>query len=963
MRNTKILIVIYLLLFKCFFYSQDPDVFTSTKVGVWNDNTVTTPWSYSGTDADGIPDKDDEVIINHDITSSPDDYTKINKITLNTGASIILDPNYYLMFYGQYETSLIDGDIIGPGLIIFALSHTLSGSGSLSNFDLQVNSWYCYFDVDISTNSVNIPTTGGFQLSTGRTLTSNGSFVKSRNNNLVNNLGTFVINDPNFMTTGKPPEEEFYSTNGNIIYNTNGELPVPFDGGYKDVTINGNVSFDGDISLSGDFTNSNVLTASSAGNTLTFNGSSNQNFSGGINNLKRLVLNNSLNNLNISATSTINIEEYIESQSGTFNNLGTLVLKSNNDNAAGMLKVSNFDDFLGDLTVERKFTTSSNGWVNVASSIKNTNITDWDSQFIFCGDYTNSNYSYSGCGNFSSIYFYDENEANGGSSSSDGWVYAGQSGTSYASYNGAISPGIGTLIYANNGSSTLSKTGVPELGNSSNQLSVTVKSSGSASKNGWNLVSNPFPCSIDYNLLRNDNSFLPASYYIVNNGSFQAGTGTIPHSQGFVFKSTSSSDQTLTFDLDQLTTNDSQFYKSINGVNRHLNIKVSGDVNDYEDQARLFADNNFSNNYDLGEDCHKMFSMYPDYSPSIYFLDNQQNFLERSCINNNFSEDVYFDVVIGSYAQGIYTLNIENISQFMIGSCIKLEDLHTGIITDLRSDSIYSFSSDSSSPSPRFKLNIDVSYDINVSNSTCFNDSSANILISGPINGSIFSLIDSNGLIIDSITAAFDTIAFNNLDAGVYNLSTNDSNSCSLNNHDIIITQPDELISHFSYISDTVYLDSSGSINVLFRNNSINALNYIWDFGDGTTSNDFNTNHTFINQGVYNIKLTAKNDSIGTCIDVFQKNLTIINPLITSDIMNDNYIKNKVTQVGNRLIIPNSLNHFTKVELIDLSGRLKVSNNFKNNIDVSDFNEGVYLIRFSNYKKNLSQKIFISNFN
>jgi CTP-dependent riboflavin kinase len=79
--------------------------------------------------------------------------------------------------------------------------------------------------------------------------------------------------------------------------------------------------------------------------------------------------------------------------------------------------------------------------------------------------------------------------------------------------------------------------------------------------------------------------------------------------------------------------------------------------------------------------------------------------------------------------------------------------------------------------------------------------------------------------------------------------------------------------------------------------------------------------------------------------------------------MNDNYIKNKVTQVGNRLIIPNSLNHFTKVELIDLSGRLKVSNNFKNNIDVSDFNEGVYLIRFSNYKKNLSQKIFISNFN
>lgn len=961
MRSTKILIVIFLLLFKSF-YSQDPDVFTSTKNGIWNDNTVTTPWSYNGTDSDGIPDKDDEVIINHDITCSPNAYDKIDKITLNTGSSITLDPNYYLMLYGQYQTSIIDGNINGPGSLIFALSHTLSGSGLLSNFDLQINSWYCYFDVDITANSVNVPTTGGFELSSGRTLTINGSFIKSRSNNLINNLGTFVINNSNFMTTGKPPEEEFYSANGNIIYNANGELPTPFDGGYKDVTINGNVTFDGDISISGDLINSNTLTASSPGNTLTFNGSSNQDFSGGTNNLKRLVLNNSSNNLNISATTTINIEEYVESQSGSFNNLGTLILKSDNDNAAGMLKVSNSNDFNGNLTSERKFTTSSSGWVNVASPIKNTNISDWDSQFIFCGDYTNSNYSYSSCGNFSSIYFYDENEANGGSSSSDGWVYAGQPGTSYASYNGAISPGIGTLIYANNGSSTLSKTGVPELGNSSNQLSVTAQSSGSSSKNGWNLVSNPFPCSIDYNSLRNDNSFLPASYYIVNNGSFQAGTGIIPHSQGFVFKSTSSSDQTLTFDLDHLTTTDSQFYKSNNGVNKHLIIKVSGNVNGYEDYARLFADNNFSNNYDLGEDCHKMFSMYPDYSPSIYFLDNQQNFLERSCINNNISEDIYFDVVVGNYAHGLYTLNLKNVSQFMIGSCIQLEDLHTGIITDIRTDSVYSFLSDSLSTSPRFKLNIDVSYDINVSNSTCFNDSSANILISGTISGSIFNLIDSNGLIFDSISAGSDTIIFNNLNAGIYNLSTNDSNSCSLNNQDVLITQPDELISLFSYISDTVYLDSSGSLNVLFRNNSINALYYEWDFGDGTTSNDFNTNHVYSNPGVYEIKLTAKSDSLGTCIDIYQKDLTIINPLLSTGIYNIN-IKNNISQVGNNLKISNNLNCFHKIELIDLSGKLKISNKFRNDIDVSDLSEGIYIIRFSNNKTSIVNKIFISNFN
>ena len=51
----------------------------------------------------------------------------------------------------------------------------------------------------------------------------------------------------------------------------------------------------------------------------------------------------------------------------------------------------------------------------------------------------------------------------------------------------------------------------------------------------------------------------------------------------------------------------------------------------------------------------------------------------------------------------------------MIGSCMVLEDLHTGIITDLRADSVFSFVSDSTAPYPRFKIDISVNYDIQVS--------------------------------------------------------------------------------------------------------------------------------------------------------------------------------------------------------------------------------------------------------
>ena len=77
----------------------------------------------------------------------------------------------------------------------------------------------------------------------------------------------------------------------------------------------------------------------------------------------------------------------------------------------------------------------------------------------------------------------------------------------------------------------------------------------------------------------------------------------------------------------------------------------------------------------------------------------------------------------------------------MIGSCLTLEDLHNGIQTDLRLDSSYTFLSDSNAISPRFKLHIDVDYDIIVSNSTCFQDSSANISLQGnTIIGSFFSI-------------------------------------------------------------------------------------------------------------------------------------------------------------------------------------------------------------------------------
>ncbi len=51
----------------------------------------------------------------------------------------------------------------------------------------------------------------------------------------------------------------------------------------------------------------------------------------------------------------------------------------------------------------------------------------------------------------------------------------------------------------------------------------------------------------------------------------------------------------------------------------------------------------------------------------------------------------------------------------------------------------------------------------------------------------------------------------------------------------------------------------TGPVNVKFTNLSTGALNYLWDFGNGNTSNNINPTFTYINVGVYPIKLISSN--------------------------------------------------------------------------------------------------------
>ena len=938
MRN---FFTIVLTLINIFIYGK---TFVSVSDGDWDNPAI---WDLN----DGTyPSQSDDVTINNTVYISDTEITKCQSLLISASGTLVLDDSYEFQLWHNGGTLSNSGLMKGPdlgGLGVFRPIYnlTLSSSGSYSNVKLRVTNSVVTVNSNISFSEMLFQSGAKIIVSPGNTLTIDGEVFFNSSSSEFLNKGEIIVNTNLFMTGTNGTSTILKSSIGDINCNVS-SFPVPADS-YKNVTISSNSTFTSDFSMTGNLI-ANAEFNSSGSSTLTFSGSSSQSISGSSTmNFENIFLNNS-NGLTLNS-GNINITGLMESTSGTLSQNGaTVILKSNSNNNAGMIKVSNSSGYSyssGTFTTERYFNATSSGWRMVGAPIQNSTLNDWDDEFDYCG-FTGSDYSYSGCGNFCSVWFYDETSAQVGNS--------GAGFDSATNITNSTTPDNGSIIYTGQGATTLSVTGTPEF----RDRSFSVTKSGADAAFGYNLVSNPYPCTLDWTTFRADNTFLDNGYYIyqadAGNYLSVSGSGTIPHSQGFFVKKTSTGTSTLNFSASQTVNTQANFTKSVNGINLPLTLKLTSNNNPYYDFAHVNTGSNYSNNYDPGEDIFELFSPYPDYVPNLFFLDNQGNKLDRTSINNNNSVDLLFDAKIGPFAHGTYTIDFENLSQFMIGSCLTLEDLYNGIQTDLRLDSSYTFLSDSNAISPRFKLHIDVDYDIIVSNSTCFQDSSANISLQGnSIIGSFFNLIDSMGNLSDSVTATQDSLSFTNLNAGTYNILTNHIGRCNLQVQDIIIVEPQEVIANFQDINDTIFLDSSGYATIDFNNASSGADYYIWNFGDGSISNLNSPTHSYNSSGIFIVSLEARSDSIGTCSSTYSKSINVINPFSTVD-NNFEISKDFTFLVFDKYIELNFENNFeneVRLQIFSLDNKLVYSKdnlNSLNKINLSNLNSGIYIITLSN---------------
>jgi len=163
---------------------------------------------------------------------------------------------------------------------------------------------------------------------------------------------------------------------------------------------------------------------------------------------------------------------------------------------------------------------------------------------------------------------------------------------------------------------------------------------------------------------------------------------------------------------------------------------------------------------------------------------------------------------------------------------------------------------------------------------------------------------------------------------------------------------------------DPVASFTSTNINeaYTFTNTSDNGTSYSWDFGDDNTSTVENPNHTYTGNGDYTVTLTTTacgRDSVTNL------NITISNLSIEENTSVDNNFYLVKNPVSDYLTISSDLFSQNKyqINIISVIGQrilsIKSNSNSTQEINISQFSNGLYIIDVSDDEKKIFQTKFI----
>lgn len=680
----------------CSFLAYSQATFQSATSGNWA-NAAT--WTLvSGTDANGVPDGDDDVTVMNTHTVSITATTTFFKTLLIQSTGVLRGPSSGTgIRLGAKGNMTVLGSVTGRINLYIQSNCTFDATAPYT----ALGTWYIQAGTLNITSNTTISKPAGtiiFQNTSQRRVINNGTVTLGAIN--MNNAACTWSNSANSnltLTTGGvstigvlsatsiPNTVTYNSTTGNTIKNTSyynltlnsasTKTMVASLNVLNNLTLGAGAILNANnftVNVGGNWVNNSSSTAVTNQNVINFNGTAAQSITGSQPTaFRNLSLSNSAG---LTANAGVTISNELTVNNGNFNSNGNVTLLSDASNTARIAPVGATGSFSGNMTVQKFISGRVKGWHDLSTPISNTTILDWDNEMYMSGfgdcdcPVGISGTDGSALG-FASVYRYNE-----------------PTGT-YVAITNSLTPlvvGRGYEIWMaddqiNWAAKTINAIGVPSFGTQT----VSCSFSGPVASRGSNLIGNPFASAIDFALCTKTNVSGIVQVRDDSGNLVVLGSGIIPAHQGFWVTATGAGASVSFSETAKsaiLTTN---HYRTI--PNYGIKLLFSSPTTPYYHENTINFEPNTSLGYDSEYDAQFIKSPLNE-APSIFM----KNELGQTFILNTISgeeEEVIIPMSIYTPVDGTYYIqpSILNDNDY---KRIWLEDTKNGKKYDLREGSV-----------------------------------------------------------------------------------------------------------------------------------------------------------------------------------------------------------------------------------------------------------------------------------
>ena len=570
--------------------------------------------------------------------------------------------------------------------------------------------------------------------------------------------------------------------------------------------------------------------------------------------LHSLVVNNS-NDVTVSTgyyeligTMTIN--------NGSFYTNDSLTIISNASGTGRIAEIKGVG-ISGKISMERYIDAGETYWRYMGSAVQGATIEQ------FNDDFTTAGYPGSLFPNFPwiSIYNYDESLGTGlGYQACTGSSQSIAVGEGWQVWSGDTITGTEPFIF--------DLKGVPNQGDI--DLPVTYTPIGVSSEDGFNLVCNPYPSTIDWDDTDWLKTNIGGAIYIQNPdnqqyATYSAGASTnggskyIASQQAFWVQATGVS-PVLTAKEGVKASIDQPFIKSSSQMfSKGIKLKLENSTSTEFDEVILRHIEGTSDNFDAEYDATKWWGGWGEY-PQLSILNSQMRDLTIHSFDKKYTEwQIPLRAVV--FEDGIYSITFQDVHEMNV-PCIKLEDTYTDSIYSIEEGSTFAFEMFDTTYLPRFIIHIGKNYNITTNDISCHGYSDGNLELNIAINESFdYHIIAKD---FEHSNSAYETIMIDNLQKGNYVVEISGlMNQCNETTFNFTINEPipltiTENISH-------EILGQDGSIEVKI-NGGIKPYEYKW-------SNDETSDYlNHLAGGIYTLQIHDYNNcSINDTYEIMSK--------------------------------------------------------------------------------------------